>query len=201
MFFQSPVKVLVRRWKILFFTGAAFGLCAALLTIFFPLEYRADAQALIIPTARYGVDPYTVVKSAERVGENIAQIMGTSDFYNKVQSVSTGGFDWGYFEQLPERQKRKAWGRAVNPSIVYGTGVLNVSTFHPDATQALILSEAVLSTLETRVVDYVGGDVTIRVVNAPVITPWPVRPNIFINALLGFILGGLLMGFLVVRRK
>lgn len=201
MFYQSPMHVLGRRWKVIFFTGIFFGLIAGFLTVLFPLEYRADAQVHIVPAARYGVDPYTVVRSAERVGENIAQLLGTSDFYTKVQTAPSSGFDWSYFEQLEERQKRKAWGRAIAPSIVYGTGILNVSTFHPDPNQALALSHAVLTTLETRAVDYVGGDVSIRVVNAPVVTPWPVRPNIFMNALLGFILGSLLMGFLVVRRK
>jgi capsular polysaccharide biosynthesis protein len=169
--------------------------------VLFPLEYRADAQVLISSVSRYGVDPYTAIKSAERVGENVAQIMRTGDFYTKVRGVEGSGFDWSEFDRLSEREKRKKWEQSISPSIVYGTGVLSVSAFHGDANQALALSRAVLSTLETRSVDYVGGDVTIRVVNAPVVTPWPVRPNLFINAVLGFIFGSLLMGFLVVRRK
>jgi len=201
MFYQSPVKILQRRWKVIFLSGAFFALFAAFATVLFPLEYRADAQVLIISSSRYGVDPYTVVKSAERVGENIAQIMKTGDFYNKVREQQGTQVDWNYFEGLTERKKRKAWDRAVSPSIIFGTGVLNVSTFHKDPVQAEQLDRAVVATLESRAVDYVGGDVTLKIVNQPIVTNWPVRPNIFINTLLGFLIGIFLMGFFSVRKK
>lgn len=201
MFYQSPVKMLRRRWKIIFLIGVVFALFAAFVTVLFPLEYRADAQVLIISSSRYGVDPYTVVKSAERVGENIAQIMKTSDFYNKVKEQQGTQVDWNYFESLAERKKRKAWDRAVSPSVIFGTGVLSVSTFHQDPVQAERLARAIVSTLERRAVEYVGGDVTLKIVNQPIVTNWPVRPNLVINTFLGFIIGIFLMGFLTVRKK
>jgi capsular polysaccharide biosynthesis protein len=193
--------MLRRRWKIIFLIGVVFALFAAFVTVLFPLEYRADAQVLIISSSRYGVDPYTVVKSAERVGENIAQIMKTSDFYNKVKEQQGTQVDWNYFESLAERKKRKAWDRAVSPSVIFGTGVLSVSTFHQDPVQAERLARAIVSTLERRAVEYVGGDVTLKIVNQPIVTNWPVRPNLVINTFLGFIIGIFLMGFLTVRKK
>ena len=90
MFLQStPFKVLVSRYRLIIFSGLVVGLGLILFFLILsfvrvmPLEYRADAQALIISQSRYGVDPYTAAKSAERVGENLIQVMKTDDFYQK----------------------------------------------------------------------------------------------------------------------
>ena len=85
-------------------------------------------------------------------------------------------------------------------SVVYGTGVLNISAYSTDPKQAMALAGASSDTLVSKGWQYVGGDVTLQVVNHPVVTKWPVRPNLFINAVLGFVVG-LLLGALVVTRK
>ena len=107
MFHQSPVKIIFKRWKLIFVVSIIFGLVAGLITILFPLEYRADAQVLIISQSRYGVDPYTVVKSAERVGENIAQVVKTNDFFKKVMAQEGFVIDKSRFQNISERNKRK----------------------------------------------------------------------------------------------
>jgi len=200
MFSNSPLKVLFRRSKLIFLVGILVAMVASALTFLFPLQYRADAQVLIISKTRTGVDPYTVVRSAERVGENVAQVMKTDDFYQKVKSQADNGVDWNYFESDGERSKRKIWQSTLVPSVVYGTGVLNISTFHSDAQEATKIASAAANALVTQGWEYVGGDVTMKVVNEPVATKWPVKPNIFLNALLGFIVGVLLMSVLVLRK-
>jgi len=62
------------------------------------------------------------------------------------------------------------------------------------------LAAASADALVARGWEYVGGDVTMKVVNNPIATRWPVRPNLVLNALLGFVVGTLLMGLLVVRK-
>ena len=82
---HNPLGRLRRSFKLIFLVGILVALLSAGITLIFPLQYRADAQVLIISQSRSGVDPYTVVRSAERVGENIAQVMKTNDFYQKVK--------------------------------------------------------------------------------------------------------------------
>ena len=184
----------------IFMIGLLVSALAVIVTFLFPLQYRADAQVLIISKSRYGVDPYTIVKSAERVGENIAQVMRTNDFYNKVKSQEGYYVDWTYFEKHNERQKRKLWQKTLNGSVVFGTGVLNVNAYHTDPRQARQLAGAAADTLVSKGWQYVGGDVTMSIVNEPVVTRLPVRPNLLVNAIVGFLVGVLLMGFAVVRR-
>ena len=64
----------------------------------------------------------------------------------------------------------------------------------------MALAGAASDTLVSKGWQYIGGDVTLQVVNHPVVTTWPVRPNFFTNAVLGFVVG-LLLGSLIVVRK
>ena len=144
---------------------------------------------MIIPQSRYGVDPYTVVKSAERVGENIVAIMKTDDFYQKVIIQSGLTLDTSRFADVSERVKRKRWQRAVRASVVYGTGIVNISAYHAKPDEAKALAAATAETLAAKGWEYVGGDVTIKVVNPPLVTRWPARPNLAVNALAGFVAG------------
>lgn len=84
-----------------------------LVSLLFPLEYRADAQALIISKSRYGVDPYTVVKSAERVGENLVQVIGTKDFYDKVMLQTGYSIDRTKFDNVSEKELGENYGKKL----------------------------------------------------------------------------------------
>ena len=173
------------------------GVVSALL----PLEYRAEADVLVISKSRYGVDPYTIVKSAERVGENLAEIMKTDDFFEKVLANNTVEIDTSKFENVPDRVRRRRWRQSVQGEVVYGTSVLKIRTYHTDPGSASALAAATANTLASRGWEYVGGDVDIRVVNNPAVSRYPVRPNVLLNILGGFVVGVILMGLLILRRN
>lgn len=197
--FQNPLKKLLKHWKVILVGGLISALLSLVVTLLFPLKYRADAQVLIISKSRYGVDPYTIVKSAERVGENMAQIIRTTDFYTKVRTAEGYGINWDAFDALNERQRRRLWRRTVEPNVVYGSGVLGISMYHEDPNVALRMVGAAANVLVQRGWEYVGGDVTIKIVNDPIITQFPVKPNVPLNVLLGFLIG-MIVGIAVALR-
>jgi len=201
MFLQhTPLQTLLARWKLILLVGLIVALAASGVSLFFPLEYRADAQVLIMPQI-HGADPYTAAKSAERVGENLAQIIKTNDFYNKLMSQPGFNLDKSKFTNLSERAKRKNWQKTVQASVVYGTGVLGISAYHTNPEQAVVYAAAAAATLVGQGWQYVGSDVIIKVVNEPLSTPYPVRPNILLNAILGLVLGVLIAGVGVMKRQ
>jgi len=207
MFLQtSPWHALFKRYKLIIFSGVVLALVivVVLLVLSFlrimPLQYRADAEVLIISQSRYGVDPYTAAKSAERVGENLVQVMKTSDFYQKTLSQGRG-LDVSQYENLSELKRRKLWQKNLVGSVVYGTSVLNVSAYHKNAEEAKKWAGAAAEVLAARGWEYVGGDVVMKVVNNPVVSKWPSRPNLFLNAVLGFVVGGLLAAWAVLKNK
>ena len=181
--------------------GGLIGVVLALtISLFSPVQYRADAQIYVLSRSRFGIDPYTVAKSAERIGENLSQILVTSDFYDKVMNNGNYQLDKSYFVNLPERTIRKRWEKTVDASVVFGTGVLNVSAYHKDPSEAKLYASAILDTLITKGSEYVGDDVSLKVINQPVVGRQPVRPNFLMNAVVGFALGMVLIAFVVLRR-
>ncbi len=197
---QPPIKRLARSKNLLIAVGIICGLAAGAVTFLFPLKYRADAQVYILSQARFGVDPYTVAKSGERIAENLSQIMKTEDFYEKVKSETGYQVDWTYFDNNTARDKKKLWEKTISPSVVYGTSVLNVSAYHQNALQAASIAGNAANALVTKSSEYVGGDVSVRLVSRPITTQFPVKPNPLVNALAGALVGALFTAIIVVKK-
>lgn len=186
--------------KLIIFWGIALALISGVVSLFFPKQYSATSQALIISRDRTGVDPYTQVKSAERIGENLAQIMKTTDFYNKVLETSAA-FDRQKWQTLTDRARRKRWNKDVRGEMIYGTSLLQMTVYSSSPEDALAFSNAVGGVLTSRGWEYVGGDVAVKAVNDPLVSRFPARPSFALNTLLGFIIGVLLSGLWVARYK
>lgn len=163
---------------------------ALLVSAFFPLKYSATTRLLIIPKSSLGVDPYTAVKSAERISENLAQIVFTTSFFDRV---TRAGFslDLSAFNNVSEIQKRKFWKKMVSPEVLSGTALLGITIFHEDKEQAKNWASAAAYTLQTQGFEYTGGNVDIKIVDTPILSRFPVKPNFLMNGFLGLLFGGL----------
>ena len=181
--------------------GILLALISGGVSLLFPMKYSATSQVLIISRDRSGVDPYTQAKSAERIGENLAQIMKTTDFYNKVTNLPSASFDKTRWQNLNDRDRRKMWVKDVQGSMVYGTSLLETVVYSTTQADALAFSNAITAALTSSGWEYVGGDVAIKSVNDPLISRFPAKPNFLLNTGLGFLLGALLAGLWVSRYK
>jgi len=197
--FGSPLHLLKKRWKAIILFSIIVAILSGFLTLLFPLNYKANSQVYIIAQNRYGVDPYTTVKSAERVGENLIQIIKTTDFYNKVK-IENLDIDWNYFEKYSEKKKREKWLKSVNVNMVYGTSVMNINIYHTSAEEAKKISEAVAKTLVSKSWEYVGGDVVVKIINEPIVSSYPVKPSIFLNTIFGFLVGLFFSGLWTIKK-
>ena len=158
------------------------------LSLLLPLQYRAETQVFILSRTPAGVDPFTLVKTAERIGANLSYIVYTSSFFDRVLTLTRDQIAREYFG-ANDREQRKAWRDSIDVGVVPGTGFLRVAAFHEDPRQAAILAQAVATTLVDRGWEYVGGEVQIKSVDNVVISRFPVRPNILMNILTGFLIG------------
>ena len=171
------------------------GLLAALVSIFIPQEYAATTKLLIIPKVNLGVDPYTAVKSGERINQTLSQVIRTTSFFDKVIQVSGFQIDKTPY-QTTEQKKRKLWERTVNPTVLSGTSLLSVTAFNKIPAQAEDLAGAIAYVLQTQGTQYTGADADIKVVDAPIVSRFPVRPNYVLN----IIFGGLALGLVSALR-
>ena len=193
--------LLQKNLRLIILWGLVFSLVSAVGSLFFPKQYSATSQVLIISRDKSGADPYTQARSAEKIGANLAQIMDTTDFYNKVLGNSSLVFDREPWKNLLDRQQRKKWTKDVQGSMLYGVSVMNVKVFSYSQVEAINLSAAVSQTLVSQGWEYLGGDVAIKLISEPLVSRWPVRPSIGLNALIGFVIGFFVAALWVLRYK
>jgi capsular polysaccharide biosynthesis protein len=195
------LNVLRQHLRLLSLWGLIFALIAGGVSLLFPLQYSAVSRVLIISRDRAGVDPYTQAKSAERIGENLAEVIKTTDFYGKVIESASVSFDKDFWKNLSERQQRKNWQRDVKPETIYGTSLLKITTFSTSPDEVKNLCNAVVQTLTSRGWEYIGGDVVLKQVDNPLVSVFPTRPNIIANTLAGFIVGMLLSSLWILKYR
>lgn len=179
----------------------AIGLLLGVVVSFLrPLEYSSTARLLIIQQLG-AVDAYTASRSAERVAEDITSVVFTSTFFDKVMA-SSNQINADYFP-TDEINRRKLWEKTISTSVAQGTGLLQIIVYHPDVAQAELIARALASVIVTEGWHYTsGGAISIQLVDEPLNSRWPVRPNIPLNAFAGAVLGGLAgVGFVLLKAE
>lgn len=190
---------LIAGWKRILFFGLLTAFFGAALSFVFPLEYSASMRLLIIQRTLSEADPYTAIKSAERLSDNLAQIVYTTDFYDKVMA-SKFNIDQAYFK-ADERKRRDQWRDMISTSVTRGSGMLVVNVYHEDPDQAEQVASAIAFVLTTEGWQYVGGDLQVKLVDEPLQSRWPTRPNVPANSGTGLVLGVVLGAGLSMKEK
>ena len=180
------MHIYARGWRLLVSCTLA-GLIVALgVSALQPLKYSSTVRLLITQTNATGVDPYTAIKSTERIGQNLSELVNSSSFFNAVMNQS--GIDRTYFP-TDEIDKRKEWQRTVETGVVAGTGVMQVTVYHKDRTQAEAVVVAVAKELATQAPNYYGYSVRLQIIDDPLPSRFFAKPDFIQNSALGLIFG------------
>lgn len=193
----SIFNIASKKWDVLaLFVGLALILALAL-SLVQPFKYSATVRILIIERASTGSDPFNVLRAVERISDNLANIVHTTSFFEKVIAAGAGEIDQSVFS-TSERKKRRQWSRMVQATTIRGSGLLTIEVFHKNREQALVVAESVAKVLATAGWEYVGtGEIQVKIVDAPIASRFPTRPNIPANLMTGLILG-LVLGVVYV---
>ncbi len=177
-------KIILNGWKKILLFGIIAMAVATGLSFLQPLQYSSSVRMLIIQPSALDVDPYTAIRSAEQVGNNLSQVVYTTDFFKKVIDADNNkfGIDPTYFPDN-DAKRRKLWSRMVSVQVERGTGLLGITVYHPDKEQATQIAQAIAFVMTTEGSNYVGGAaLQIRLVDEPLVSRFPVKPNILVNA-------------------
>ncbi|MDD2785843.1 MAG: hypothetical protein PHS79_03030 [Patescibacteria group bacterium] len=187
----------VRAWRLLLLVTLGGLVIAVLVSVLQPLKFSSTVRLLITQTNATGVDPYTAIKSTERIGQNLSEITYTSSFFNAVTKQE--GIDISYFS-TDEIDKRKEWQETVAINVVPGTGVMDVVVYHKDRNQATLLAVAVAKELATQAPNYFGYSVRLQIIDDPLPSRFFAQPDFVQNGALGAVFG-FLIGSLWVLAK
>jgi capsular polysaccharide biosynthesis protein len=166
-----------------------FVILAILLTVIQPLRYSTESKLLIVQEYPRGTDPYVISKSNQTLSNVLAEVVSSNTFFHEVMN-SGFGIDKGYFKSEPKKQVEE-WRRTVSARTFGDAGILVVNIYHTDRQQSEQIAMAVNQTMKAKHGLFHGNpeNVNIKVIDQPLSSDWPVRPNIFMNLIAGFSFG------------
>lgn len=186
---QNFVRLFARSWRFVGFSVLVGAVLALGFSLAQPLRYSSTERILITQTNATGLDPYTAIKSTERIAQNLSEIVYTSSFFNAV--MAKANVDKSYFPQ-DEISKRKKWRDTIETSVVPGTGIASIVAYHPKREQATEYAVRVAQELVNITPNYFGYSVRVQIIDDPLPSRFFTKPDFFRNILLGAVAGFML---------
>lgn len=197
---SSPnlVRLFVRSWRLVVLATLLGVVLAVGFSLVQPLRYSSSIRLLITYTNVTGLDPYTAVKSTERIAQNLSEIVYTSSFFNAV--MASGGVDASYFPS-DEISKRAKWREAVETSVTAGTGVMTVTAYHQNRDQATAIAVRVANEIANQAPNFFGYSVRVQIIDDPLPSRFFAKPDFIRNAAFGAVIGFLAASAWVLGRR
>lgn len=182
------ILLAARKKLTIFFLLIIFLTLAIILSIIQPFKYGASSQVLVIQNFT-NPDPYLTSKSTEYLSNILAKVIYSNSFFTNV--LDAGYFiDKNYFGQTVKAQM-KNWKKTVSAKAVNDSGIISLNVYHTDRAQAELITRAVIYALQTKHGLYHGGsdNVSVKIIDEPIISAYPVKPNLILNFSLALVLG------------
>ncbi len=192
-------SILMDRWKVIVSFGLLGLVFAFLISVVQPLRYSSTVRLLVLQSVGTSVDAYTASRSEERIAENLSTIMYTTTFFDEVLNAGFSIDESSFPEQ--DYQRRREWNKTIDATVARGSGLMTITAYHRDVDQAEQIARAVSFVLTEKASEFTSGsNVEVKLIDSPLNSRWPVKPNIPANAFSGFVLGGLLgMAYVVTQ--
>lgn len=191
MEFNDFINLVARKRKTVYGIIALFILLGVGVIAVQRFKYSSKSQLLVVQEYNRSVDAYTASKSNEYLSSVLANVVTSNSFFTKVME-SGFSINQGYFGDNTKDQMRE-WDRTVTAKSINDSGIIAITVYHPNRNQAEQIDRAINFVLMTQNTAYHGsGDaVKVRLIDQPISSTWPVRPNVFliisIAVLLGFL--------------
>lgn len=168
---------------------AIFMIAVAAICLVQPLKYSATSRLLIMQNYNYSSDLSAANSSNEYLSNLLVDVVGSRSFYDEVMA-SGFNIDQSHFGDTPKDQI-KEWDKTIDAKSIKDIGVIEVNVYHQDKRQLDQISQAVNYVLKTKHGLYHGNSdlISIKIIDQPVFSTFPAKPNILLNLVLGFILG------------
>lgn len=162
-------------------------------------EYSAEVDLLVIQEYTIN-DPFTANKSATAVRDTLADIIHTTSFYNQV--VSSQPVDLSAVQALPDDERREEWEKIVETRSSGSSATLTIIGYDENPGQAEAIASSVAQALVQFGREYHSSPDTIslRVIDDPIVSSYPTRPNLLTNGIAAAVLGAMLGALVLFLR-
>jgi hypothetical protein len=135
------------------------------------------------------VDAYAIARSNQYIGGLISEVVYSGAFLESLES-SNAVFDRNYFNGT-YKQDIKKWKKTIFARSGGDSGIIDIEVYHPDPSEAKKISLAVNELIISGQGPYqfANNQVKITTIDQPIISSFPVKPNIPVNLLVSLIFG------------
>jgi len=164
-----------------------FVLIAILITALMPFKYGSSLRLLTVHSFKETTDPYMVSKSSERLSSLLAKLVYSNSFFEKIKE-SGFNIDKAYFGDT-EKKQMEEWEKTVKSKSIGDTGIIAIDIYHTDRNQTEEIAKAIVFILKKDHDLYhgFGKNLEIKVIDKPITSNFPVKPNIVLNLTLAII--------------
>ena len=165
-----------------------FVIIGLIITLAQPLKYRSKSRLLILQP-NTAADAYAVARSNQYVGGLISEIIYSGSFLDSL-NASTFSFNRSMFNGS-YKQNLKLWGKTVYAKSGGDTGVIDIEIYHTNPEEAKNISIAVNELIVSGQSPYKfnANQTKISVIDQPVVSTFPVKPNVPINLAMSLLFG------------
>ncbi len=189
-------KLIRKRQKTIWSFTTIILVISLIMTFTQPLKYTSKSKLLVAQNTM-GADPYAVSRSNEYLGNLFSQVAYSSSFFNLVVN-SQFNIDKNYFNGDSSKQMKR-WKNTISAKSLGDTGIISISVYHPNPAQARQITLAINDVLINKNFNYqgLGNLVKVNVIDQPIVSNYPNKPNAILNTLLA-LLGGFIFSALYI---
>jgi len=185
---KNYLALMLKKKSTIMFFVFIFVILTIILSLIQPFKYGSSSQVLVIQNSS-NPDPYLASKSTEYLSNILAKVVYSNSFYENV--LNSGYYiNKDYFGKTVKSQM-KTWSKTVSAKSINDSGIIALNVYHADRSQAELIARAIAYTLQTKHGLYHGGgdNVAIKVIDEPITSNYPVKPNLILNFGLALALG------------
>jgi len=188
---MNYLATLRKYWYILLIAVIITCVLTLILTAVQTPKYRSTVRLLII---QKGVEAQTAARSVEVLGNVLSRIIYTSSFMNDV--LESGLDIEDTFSRDPEKRELE-WRKDLEVE-TKGAGILEIRTYATSSYQTEQLAFGISYILTSKGKVYHGAEnVEIKMIDQPITSKKPVKPNVLFNLIIAFVLG-LFLGAVII---
>ncbi len=182
-------KNLKNQWQLVFLSALLLASLSFAISTILPIKYESTVSMLVIQKqSAEKVDAFSAAKSAEYLSQIFSRVIYTNRFFQELfKSPYPINND---FPQDPEEWK-KAWKKTVSVKKINNTGILKITVLASSRKQAENIAQAIAWNFSQHGQEYHGGGdrVEIKMIDGPITPQDPAWPKIWLNTLLGALVG------------
>lgn len=178
------VNLIRQKRQTLFSIFLIFFVIGMLVVLTQDFKYGSKSKILVIQEGAGRVDPFAVSRSVEYLSGLFTRVIHSNSFFDSVMQ-SDFNINKDYFGQSSIK-KMKLWRKTVSAKSSDDSGIININVYHKDNYQATQIALAVNHVLINKHQSFhgLGSSVKINVIDQPLTSSYPLKPNLVFSFLI-----------------